>query len=188
MGFDLQTLLTGILIFFARIVDVSLGTMRTISIVQGRTRIAFVLGFVEVSLWLFVIATILRQIMEHPLLGIFYALGFSSGNVLGILLERRLAFGHLVLRVVSSRFGREMAEKIRSAGFAVTTFEGEGMSGPVTLLYVVCRRRDMKDIVPIIRSIDDDAFYITEQAGRVSKLKYPSMEQATGFRALLKRK
>jgi len=95
MGMDLSTLLTGILVFLARVADVSMGTMRTISIVRGRTKTAFVLGFVEISLWLVVIAAVLASISSRPILGIFYALGFSTGNVAGILLERRIAFGQV---------------------------------------------------------------------------------------------
>ncbi|MFH0810857.1 MAG: DUF5698 domain-containing protein [Pseudomonadota bacterium] len=181
---DLEILLTGIGILLARVIDVSLGTIRTISIVHGRTRVAFLLGFVEVSVWLAVISTVVRQIGSEPVLGIFYALGFSLGNVIGIMLERRIAFGYTILRVISPGHGKAMAEQIRSSGFAVTTFEGEGKSGPVTELYVVCRRRDMDDLVRQVRDIEPDAFYITEQAGSVSKMYRPSLQPS--WRSVLK--
>lgn len=187
-GLDVTTLLTGLAIFGARVADVSMGTMRTISIVQGRTRTAFLLGFVEVSLWLVVISTVVKQIGDRPVLGFFYAFGFSTGNVVGILLERRLAFGHIVLRVISHRFGASMADQIRQAGFAATTFIGEGRSGPVTLIYVACRRRDLKQIIPIVKAIDPSAFYLTEPAGTVSKMISPGMQTPTGWRAIFKKK
>lgn len=188
IGLDFGTILAGILIFLARVADVTLGTLRTISIVHGRTKAAFLLGFLEISVWLVVIAAVLNKIMSRPILGIFYALGFSAGNVVGIMLERRMAFGHTVLRVISPRDGKKMAQKIRESGYAVTTFEGEGMAGPVTELYVVCRRRDLKNIIPIVKSIAPDAFYITEQAGSVSKVYRPFMPPPTGWRAILKKK
>jgi uncharacterized protein YebE (UPF0316 family) len=188
IGLDPATLLTGALIFLARIIDVTLGTVRTINIVHGRTRTAFFLGFLEVSVWLVVISTVVSKVMAAPILGIFYAFGFSTGNVLGIRLERRIGAGHTVLRVVSPRNGKTMAADIREAGYPVTTFQGEGMSGPVTELYVVCRRRDVDELVQIARNIEPDAFYITEQAGSVSKIYRPSMQQLTGWRAILKRK
>jgi uncharacterized protein YebE (UPF0316 family) len=188
MGLDFGTIVVGIAIFLARIIDVSMGTMRTISIVQGRTRTAFLLGFVEVSMWLVVISTVVNKIYGKPVLGIFYALGFSTGNVVGIMLERRIAFGHIVLRIISSLNGRKMTDEIRARGYKVTTFQGEGMSGPVTELYVVCRRRDLRDIIPAIKAIEPDAFYITEQAGSVSKVLCPSMQPPTGWRATFKKK
>jgi len=149
MRFDFQlgTLLLGIVIFLARVVDVSMGTMRTISIVQGRTKIAFVLGFLEVSIWLMVISAVVNDVMTKPLLGIFYA-SVLHGNVVGIKLERRLAFGHIIFRVISTCNGRKIADKVRDSGYAVTTFEGEGKCGAVTMLYVVCRRRDLNEIIP----------------------------------------
>ncbi|MBN1827167.1 MAG: DUF2179 domain-containing protein [Candidatus Eisenbacteria bacterium] len=185
---DWTVLLTGVIVFFARVGDVSLGTIRTISIVQGKTRAAFFLGFVEVCLWLFVVTTVVNQVMEQPILALFYALGFSTGNVVGIKLERRLAFGHTVLRVITPHMGKEMAAEIREIGFPVTTFTGEGRSGPITELYVACRRRDLPVILPVVHRIDPDAFYLTEQAGTVSKIRRPILTPRTGWRGIGKRK
>src|SRR4030042_189954 len=157
-GFDYPTLLLGVVIFLARVADVSMGTMRTISIVQGRTKIAFLLGFIEVSVWLVIISTVIHSIAEKPILGVFYALGFSTGNVVGILLEKRIAFGHIILRIISTKSGKEIGEKLRQTGHAVTAFQGEGLSGPVTMLYVVCLRKEQNDIVQMVRSVEPDAF------------------------------
>jgi uncharacterized protein YebE (UPF0316 family) len=127
LGFDAVTILIGVVVFLARVADVSMGTMRTISIVQGRTKIAFILGFFEVSMWLVVISAVVNQILSKPILGVFYALGFSTGNVVGIIIERRLAFGHMALRIITQAKAKQMTEEIRSAGYAVTTFQGEGL-------------------------------------------------------------
>jgi uncharacterized protein YebE (UPF0316 family) len=188
-GFDLATILLGIVIFSARVTDVSMGTMRTISIVQGRTRIAFFLGFVEVSMWLVIISTVIHSISERPILGVFYALGFSTGNVVGILLEKRIAFGHIILRIISTKSGKEIAEKIRKSGHAVTTFQGEGLSGPVTMLYVVCLRKEQNDVVQEAKNIEPDAFYTVDMAGTVSKIYRPFCpQQPAGWRAIFKKK
>jgi uncharacterized protein YebE (UPF0316 family) len=188
-GFDLPTILLGVLIFLARVADVSMGTMRTISIVQGRTRIAFLLGFIEVSMWLVIISTVIHSISEKPILGVFYALGFSTGNVAGIILEKRIAFGHIIVRIISTQSGREIAEKIRQTGHAVTTFQGEGLTGPVTMLYVVCRRKEQTEVVQMVRSIEPDAFYTVDMAGSVSKIYRPYCPQEpTGWRAIFKKK
>lgn len=184
--FDAPILLTGLLVFAARVVDVGLGTIRTINIVQGRTKTAFFLGFIEISVWLMVISTVIQHISEEPILGLFYALGFASGNVIGIKMERRLAFGHLILRVITRH--PELAGAVRAAGYAVTTFDGQGMAGPVTELYIVCRRRDLKTIIAMVLEMDPEAFYLTEQAGSVSKAVRPFMTGPTGWRAVGKRK
>lgn len=185
---DWATLGLGVLIFCARVADVSAGTVRTISIVQGRTLLAFVLGFVEISLWLAVIAAVLSRILAEPVLGVFYALGFSTGNVVGIKLERRLAFGHMVLRVVSRGRAQDLCQALRDAGQGVTTFAGQGRDGPVTLLYVACRRRDLPRLADLVEAIEPGAFFIAEPAGQVSKLMRPHLQTATGWRAMFKKK
>ena len=185
---SLMTIGAGLLIFCARIVDVSLGTLRTISIVQGRKWMAFWLGFFEVILWLIVISTVINRIQESPVLGIFYALGFATGNMVGIELEHWLAMGHIILRVISREHCKELTNCIRVNGFSVTVFHGEGKDGPVAELYIVCRRRDMKSLLRLVQDIDPGAFYVTEQAGAVSKIYRPTMQQATGWRAIFKKK
>lgn len=188
MGLDLYTLLTGIVVFLFRIVDVSLGTIRTISTVQGRTRTAFILGFVEVSMWLAVIAAIVSRVAERPILGVFYALGFSTGNVVGILIERKLAFGHTVLRVITQERGERLAVELREIGHPATCFEGRGGSGPVTEVCVVCRRRDLNAILAVVGDVVPEAFYVTEPVGMVRTVRRPTMQNPTGWRAVLKKK
>lgn len=181
-------LLTGIGIFLARIVDVSIGTLRTIVTVQGRTRLAFALGFMEVTLWVTIISAIVKQIHTAPVLAVFYGLGFATGNVAGIALERKLALGHVALRAFSRKAGTSLSARLRSSGQVVTTFEGEGRDGPVTEILIVCRRKDVKWILDCIKEEDSAAFYIIEQAREVGRLQMPVYEEPTGWRAVLKRK
>ena len=167
--FDTETLLTGLIIFAARVVDVSVGTFRLLAIVSGRTFLAFVLGFIEVSLWLVIIAKVLNEISNKPLLGLFFALGFSAGNAVGIILDKKIALGHLVLKIFSQGEGKVIADKIRQTGFSVTTFHGEGEYGAITELNIICRKREFKKVVQIVKTLDPESFYITEPVLSVSK-------------------
>jgi len=185
---DANALLLGLGVFVARIADVSIGTMRTISIVYGRTTAAFFLGIAEVSLWLIVITAVLNRVSEQPILGVFYALGFATGGVVGIKLERWIALGNVVLRVISQKHGPAMAEALRGRGYPVTTFEGRGGSGPVMELYVVCRRADLHDVVHRVHSFDPAVFTITEPASSVSKVYRPLHHPFTGWRSVFKKK
>ncbi len=177
-----------ILVFFARLTDVSLGTLRTIAIVNGRTTLAFWLGFFESAIWLAVVSTIVQAVYQQPLLGIVYAFGFASGNLVGIKIEKLIAMGYLILRIISRSNSLKIASAIRDLGFPVTTFAGEGKQGPVQELYVVCRRRDLKKLLKVTLTLDPEAFYVTEQAGAVSNLIRPIMQPATGWRAVFKKK
>jgi len=180
--------LLGILIFLARIVDVSVGTLRTISIIQGRTKIAFFLAFIETSVWLIVLSEVLPKVVAEPLLGVFYAFGFATGNVVGILVEKRLAMGYINFRVITTKFAIEITNSLREKGFAVTNFEGEGKDGKVTEIYVATDRKNLSTLVKIVKEIEPDAFYIAEQAGIISKIRRPTMVPTTGWRAVQKKK
>ncbi len=178
----------GLVVFGARVIDVSLGTLRTIAIVHGRTFMAFWLGFVESAIWLAVVSTIVQTVSQQPALGVIYAFGFATGNLVGIKVEKLIAMGHLIVRIISRNNSVDMAGELRERGYPVTTFTGHGRSGPVTELYVVCKRRDLKKLLPAVLSLDNEAFYVTEQAGSVSSIYRPIMQPATGWRAVFKKK
>jgi uncharacterized protein YebE (UPF0316 family) len=185
---DPAVLLTGLAIFAARIFDVSVGTIRTIVTVQGRTATAFLLAVFEVTIWITVVSTVISQVKEIPILIIFYSLGYATGNVVGILVEKRLAFGMIILRVISLKCGKDLANFFRNTGQPVTVFTGEGKSGPVLELYLVCRRRDLRWMIPKVHELDADAFYVVEQARDVSKILKPVMSPLGGWRQRHNRK
>jgi len=177
-----------VFIFVARVADVSLGTLRTIAIVHGRTLMAFWLGFFESAIWLLVVSGIVQSVHEQPLLGLVYALGFATGNIVGIKVEKLIAIGHLMMRAISRKNSKKIAQELRRQGYRVTSFTGEGKSGPVTELYIVCRRREIKKLLKVILGLDPDAFYVTEQAGAVSNVCRPIMQPVTGWRSVFKMK
>ena len=177
-----------ILIFSARVLDVTLGTLRTLSIVNGMMKTAFFLGFVEISIWLAVVYSVLNDIKESPVLGIFYALGFATGSAVGIMIEKRISFGNVVLRVIVPLSEKHLAHKIREAGYAITTFEGLGMMGPIVELCIACEKDEIGRILSIIKVDVPDPFYVTEQAAGVSRIYRPMLQQPTGWRSILKKK
>lgn len=185
---DPAIFLTGLAIFVARIFDVSIGTVRTIVTVQGRTKIAFFLAVFEVTIWITVVSAVINQVKDVPVLVIFYSLGYATGNVVGILVEKRLAFGVIILKIFSLTSGKELATIFRAKGQPVTVFEGEGKDGPVLQLFLACRRRDLKWMIPQLYEIDKNAFYVIEQARDVSKILKPVMTPLGGWRQRSNRK
>jgi uncharacterized protein YebE (UPF0316 family) len=186
--FDSHILLTGVIIFVARICDVAIGTIRTIVTVQGRTAIAFTLAIFEISIWVTVVSAVINQIKDQPLLVVFYAFGYATGNVVGIMVERKLAFGTMILRIITRNAGSEIATCLRQKGQPVTIFQGQGMRGPVNELYIACRRRELKWILPEVQRIDPKLFYVIEQARDMSKVLKPLYTPLGGWRATNKRK
>ena len=186
--FEQPILITGLVIFLARIADVSLGTIRTIITVQGRTVIAFILALFEITIWILVASTVINQVKEQPLLIVFYAFGYATGNVVGIMVEKKLAFGVIILKILTRDAGQQISDYLRKKGQPVTIFVGEGMKGPVSELYIACRRRDLKWILPEIKKLDEQMFYIIEQARDMSKVLKPIHSPLGGWRAVLKKK
>ncbi len=157
---DRSSLWLCILIFFARICDVSLGTLRVIMVTQGRRVLAAGLGFFEILIWILAVSRVMSG-ARHPGLIIAYAAGFACGNFIGLTIERWVAFGHQVVRVFS-RQGEEIAEKLRTLGFRVTLFEGRGRDGPVHSTYTETERREVPRLLETARAIDPSCYYVID--------------------------
>jgi uncharacterized protein YebE (UPF0316 family) len=182
---DLETLIVCTLIALARVGDVSLGTIRTVFVVQGRRGVAFVLGFCEVLIWVVVVSQVITN-LSHPAYAIAYALGFATGNYVGMTVERWVAVGMQVLRVFT-RQGQAVAQALREAGFRVTVFDGHGRDGPVYLLFIQTRRRDMGKVVSQAEAIDPECYYVVDDI-RVASSTVMRSSTALAMRALMQRK
>lgn len=163
----LTVALTCVLIVVARIADVSLGTIRTIMVVQGRRMLAFVLGFVELLIWVAVVSRVIQGIGDQPLYALAYAGGFALGNYIGMTIEARLAMGRQIVRIIS-RVGPELAQELRTAGFMVTQFDGYGRDGPVQMLFVECPRRHTRQIIGEARRLDPKCYYSVDDVRATS--------------------
>jgi uncharacterized protein YebE (UPF0316 family) len=180
-----EVITTSILIILARIGDVSLGTVRTVAVINGRRWLSWVLGFFEVLLWIVVVSRVIQTIGESPLYPVAYALGFATGNFIGITIENHVAYGEQVVRIFSRR-GAAVAAVLRERGFRVTEFDGRGRDGPVEMLFIETPRKTVPKALGMARDIDPDCFYVVDDV-RVASGRY--MEQQPGsWRSVLKRK
>jgi uncharacterized protein YebE (UPF0316 family) len=146
-----------ILIFLMRIADVSLATVRMLLIMRNHRFLAPLIGFFEVLIWIFA-AGVAIQHLESPLHILGYSAGFAAGNWVGLWLEGRMALGIAALQVFTPSHGMEIAEALRGIGHGVTQFEGRGMDGPVEVLYTVVKRKEAKEAMAAVHSLDEDAF------------------------------
>jgi uncharacterized protein YebE (UPF0316 family) len=174
-------------VFAARIVDVSLGTVRTISLIHGRIATAVILGFFEVLVWITVVAQVISGVSDSPVLLVAYAAGFAAGNGVGIVIERWLAMGVQMLQMISQAHGGEIAAAIRERGQAVTVFTGEGRDGPVRMLLTTCQRRRVPTVIREARSIDPEIFYVVEPVSELRK-NVRLATRPTGWRSVGKQK
>jgi uncharacterized protein YebE (UPF0316 family) len=161
-------LLNCLLIVLARVADVSLGTVRTVAVINGRRTVAWLLGFVEVLIWVLVVSAVIQQISQHWAYPVAYALGFATGNYIGITIEQYFAYGHQVIRVFT-RQGEEMSRKMREKGLPVTMFEGQGRDGPVQMLFIETQRKCMREVITHARTLDGACFYLIDDIRAVSQ-------------------
>lgn len=164
---DSSVFLLGVIIFLARIIDVGVGTIRTISIINGRTVTAFFLGIIEIGTWIVIISTVIHKIDDNPLLTVFYVLGFSTGTVVGMYVEKKITLGNIAIRLFSTEKGHMIASQLRDSGLSVTVLNGENENGPVNLLYIVCPRQKMKHVMTIAKTLEPNIFHLSETPGKL---------------------
>jgi uncharacterized protein YebE (UPF0316 family) len=155
---DWNVLIGALLIVAARIADVSLGTLRTVAVINGRKGVAWALGFGEVLIWVLVVSQVITTVRDNWFNAVAYAFGFATGNFVGIMIEQYFAFGRQIIRVFT-RDGEAMARSMRERGLRVTEFEGKGRDGPVAMLFVETERKSAHDVVEAARAIDPDCYY-----------------------------
>ena len=148
-------------IFFGRICDVSLGTLRILFVSRGEKRIAPVIGFVEVFIWVVIIAQVLSR--ANDLLSyLAYAGGYATGTYIGLLIEERIAFGFTKYRVFTVQNGLELVSQFSKNGFGATMVHGEGSVSEIDIVETVINRQSAKVVEKIIEEFDPKAFCIVE--------------------------
>ena len=150
-----------LVIFTLRVTDMSLDTLRVLFVIRGRKPLAWALGFVQSALWVVAITSVLSN-LDNLFNLIGYAGGFATGNVVGMMIEERLAVGFGHIRIISSRRGSAIADTIRQSGYAVTEIAGRGKDGTVSVLNCSVKRREIDSLQRSVYAIDPDAFVTVE--------------------------
>jgi len=165
-------LILPLLIFLARVADVSIGTIRLIFISRGLKYLAPVVGFFEILIWLLAIGQIMKN-LSNPVCYIAYAGGFAMGNFVGMWIAERLSLGVVLIRVVTKKDAAELVEYLKSADYGVTSVDGHGTAGQVKVVFTIVPRREVKSVADIINKFNPKAFYSIEEVGFVEKGIFP---------------
>jgi len=161
-----------VLIFLARILDVSIGTLRVIFVARGMKFLAPVLGFFEVLIWLLAIGQILQNLTTWQNY-IAYASGFAAGNYVGMVLEGRLALGTAILRIITSTDAEDLVQQLRRENYGVTSLAAEGKYGPVKVLFMLVSRNDLPRAIELVNGFHPRAFYSVEDVRYVNEGVFP---------------
>lgn len=156
-----------ILIFCSRILDVSLGTLRIIFVSKGMKHLSPVIGFFEILIWLLAISQIMQN-LNNWVNYVAYAGGFAAGTYVGLYIEDRLAMGSLVVRIIVKKNPSKLVKFLRSDGYRSTVIDAMGGNGPSKIILAVVKRKDLKDVIKIIKKFNPRAFYSIEDVRTVS--------------------
>jgi len=148
-------------IFCARILDVSLGTIRVIFISRGFKYYAALIGFFEILIWLFAISQLMAN-MNNPVLFLFYAGGFSAGTFIGIILEEKLSLGTVLIEIITKNNSTGMIDRLLTKNFKFTCIDAQGSHGEVKMIFVVTKRQNITKVIDIVKSFNPKAFYSIE--------------------------
>ncbi|MDD1720188.1 MAG: DUF2179 domain-containing protein [Methanoregulaceae archaeon] len=167
-----------LLIFSARICDVSLGTIRVIFISKGLKYLAPVIGFFEVIIWLLAIGQVMNN-LTNAASYVAYGGGFAAGTLLGMMIEERLSLGTVAVRVITNKDAKELVDFLRTRHFGVTSIDAAGSTGPVTIIFMIVKRADLPGVVETIKGFQPGAFYSVEDVKSVAEGVFP--ERRTRF-------
>ena len=175
------------IIFFARICDVSLGTMRIVFVSKGKKYIAPFLGFFELLIWVVVISEVLK-VNDGNIVGyVAYAAGYAAGNFLGMNIEERIALGSQLIQVFSSKDIAPLQKHLNEAGFGTTVVEGDGSAGKTNILYTVINRKTFARAEKILKEFDPLIFYVIEDVRLVKSGIFPTTRKDKAFQRFFMR-
>jgi uncharacterized protein YebE (UPF0316 family) len=161
-------LLIALWIFALRVADMTLDTVRVLFVMRGRRLLAWILGFLQALIFVVAISSVLAN-LDNPLNVVGYAAGFATGVVIGMIIEDRLAIGHMHFTIISSDRGASIATMLRESGFAVTEIPGRGKNGTVSVLHCDVTRRNMDNVETVVLETDPEAFITVEDVRPVRR-------------------
>ncbi len=150
-----------LLIFTARVIDVTIGTVRIILISRGNKVAAPLMGFVEVLIWLAAISQVMKN-LQNVVSYLAYGAGFATGSYVGIILEKKMAIGLQAVRIITNNTLHSLPMILRHEGFAVTTVDATGAKGPVNIIYTVVNRKNVKHVLDLAKIFEPGAFITIE--------------------------
>ncbi len=153
----LSLMFSGLFIFLARVIDMSLATLRILMVMRGRSLLASVIGFLEAGIYILALSQVMQH-LDSSLNMILFAAGFAVGNYVGSNIEERIALGYVNVQVISVDRYETLQARLREEGFGVTSVEGSGKDGLHYILYILSKRRDLPKLMKMVSVMDEKAF------------------------------
>ncbi len=150
-----------LLIFLARVADVSVGTLRIMFLARGQKILAPLLGFIEVIIWLVAMGQILQNLTSWQYY-VAYAGGFAAGTWVGMWIEQKLAIGKVMIRVITRSEADDLIQKLKDRKVRMTYVAAQGSTGPVHVIFMLAKRQHAGQIISLIKEFNPRAFFSIE--------------------------
>ena len=173
--------LVPLLIFFARVCDMSLDTIRVIFMSKSIQYLPAIIGFFEVIIYLVAIGQVMNN-LTNAVCYIAYGAGFAAGTFIGMAIEERLSLGLMSVRIITKDDPAELMQFLRSQNYGVTSIDGEGGTGKVKMVFTIIKRQDLKQVIGIIKDFHPNAFYSVEEVKSVTEGVFPARKSHGFFR------
>ncbi|MDD3340604.1 MAG: DUF5698 domain-containing protein [Bacilli bacterium] len=162
---EMELAILCIKIFGARILDVSLGTIRSILTIKGKNTFASFIGFCEVMIWFLVVKEALNTDMDSIWIPIFYAAGFASGTFIGGFLSDKLIGGKLGVQVVTSHRDKSMIKAIRANGYGVSVIEVNSHDKDTRkyMLFIEINKKRLEELKKLVKELDENCFVVVNE-------------------------
>lgn len=159
---NLSPVLAGLLVFFARVTDMSLDTLRMLFVLRGKKFLAAAIGSFQALVFIIAISAVLTGPLNFwTILG--YSLGFGTGIYVGMIFEGKLAIGFSRIQAYSKDKGEEIALALHESGHAATTSVAQGMKGPVTMINCIVSRKNIPEVERLIEATDNEVFITIDE-------------------------
>ena len=151
-------------VFFGRIFDVSLGTIRTIMTVKGKKIYATTIGFFEVFIWFIIVREALNTNVSSLWIAFSYALGYATGTFIGSTIAEKFIKGTLSIQVITSSKNDKLVNELRNIGYAVSVINAKGKDHKEKyMLYMEINKKNLSEIKDFIKNIDENAFIVVSE-------------------------
>ena len=152
-----------VLIFFAKLLEVSIATVRLVLTARGNRLVASMLAAIEITIWIIVTSTVLLGITEDPLRAVAFGLAFVCGIYMGILLEDKLALGLAQIEIIAEfEVAKQLTKIFREHGYGATTFDCEGMDGKKLSIVLKVRRKDVPSTIELLKDFRELFVTVTD--------------------------
>jgi uncharacterized protein YebE (UPF0316 family) len=161
-----------LMIFCARVCDMSLDTIRVIFMSKGIKYLPAIIGFFEVIIWLLAIGQVMNN-LTNVVCYIAYGAGFATGTIVGMAIEEKISLGLTSVRIVTKKDPADLIQYLRTHNYGVTSIDGDGATGKVKMVFTIIKRQDLPHVISIIKQFNPAAFYSVEEVKSVAEGVFP---------------